>query len=60
MIYHYISCVSRLNIEFLFLPDKYQVFWKLESDHEMEILFKQVQDKYKYDCLKFKQYLSLT
>ena len=26
----------------------------------MEVLFKQGQDEYEYDCLKFKQYLSLT
>ena len=55
MIYHFIPFVSRLNIEFLLLPYKYQVFRKFESDHEIEILFKQVQDEYKYDCLKFKQ-----
>jgi len=26
----------------------------------MGVLFKQGQDEYKYDCLKFKKYLSLT
>ena len=48
------------KIEFLFFPAKYLLSEISNMDHKMEVLFKKGQDEYKYDCLKFKQYLSLT
>ena len=60
MIYHCISCVSRVKYNSYFYLINILFSENSNVIMKWKYYLKKGQDEYKYDYLKFKQYLSLT